>query len=153
MISACLVQPSTTNCIPEHCFSLCCFFVCIISWKSLSVSYQTLYMNRGSSFQLSHDPLMAVHCMALLLLFCCPVQFNLYIVCIFFGVAALVKLLDPENGGIMFILMFITIYQLTWCKMHIHVLRSQYKFCSSSLPSFHALSPFTKEFFNCLNCV
>lgn len=124
-----------------------------------AVSFYALYLEVIISFfpKLTHEqrlvsyaPLMVLHCIALLLLFHCLNHFYLYIVHIYCGVVTLVRLLVPDNGGIMLVLMFITVYQLTWHNMHIHVLCSQYKFSSSSLPSFHALSPFTKQFFNCL---
>jgi hypothetical protein len=44
---------------------------------------------------------MVLHCMALLLLFHSFSHFHLYIVDIYSGVVTLVRLLDPENGGIM----------------------------------------------------
>jgi hypothetical protein len=68
---------------------------------------------------------MVLHCMALLLLFHCLSHFHLYVVHIYSGVVTLVRLLDPEKGSIMLILMFITVYQLTWRNMHVHVLCSQ----------------------------
>jgi len=130
------------------------------------VSFYALYLEVISFFPnliyeqklvlpaVSYDPLMALHCMALLLLlllvFHCLSHFHLYIVHTFSGVFTLVRLLVPENGGIMLVLMFITVYQLPWHNMHIHVLCRKYKFSSSSLSSFHFLSPFTKQFFHCL---
>ena len=128
------------------------------------VSFYALYLKVISFFPnliheqrlvlpaVSYDPLMALHCMTLLLLllFHCLSHFHLYIVHTFSGVVTLVRLLDPENGGIMLVLMFITVYQLPWHNVHIHVLCRKYKLSSSSLSSFHALSPFTKQFFHCL---
>lgn len=122
--------PTTTNCIPEHGFSLSCVFVCIISWshsQSLSMSYIPDHRLIFPS----------VSCIALLLLLChCPSHFHLYNVCIFSDVATLLRLLDPENGGIM-LLMLVTIYQLMW---HVTCIFMFYAVSPDSVPHLCPLS-------------
>ena len=125
---------------------------CVVSFYALYLEVIIIFFPNLTHEQglvlptVSYDPLMVLHCMALLLLFHCLNHFHLNIVHIYSGVVTLVRLLDPENGGIMLMLIFVTVYQSTWHNMHIHVLCSQYQFSSSSLPSFNALSPFTKHF-------